>query len=264
MWGLSEADLFLSRDLDTAQISSEYGQTPWQTLKGLIAKYGVRNSEVTAIAPTANSSIRMAQNEMHEPFTRNMYVRQYIGGSIQVVNKYLVQELLELNLWNEGMLAKIVNADGSILNIEEIPDDIKERYRTVYEIDWRDLVDMMADRSAFVSQSGSFNHYTSYQEAGPTIFTQKILYAWRKGLKSLSYYMHTETATTAKKELAGLSETKSSQINDSIVDNLSSGPNPVSPLQMNITDKTAQNGVKILADGTICDRSNPDCEACSS
>jgi ribonucleoside-diphosphate reductase alpha chain len=174
----------------------------WIELRESIAQYGVINSEVTALAPTASSSVRMGNNEMHEPFTRNLYVRQTIAGSIQIVNKYLMQDLQALGLWDEEMIDDIMMADGSVQNISRIPANIKERYQTSYELDWKKLIDMNADRAAFVSQSNSFNHYTPFEESSPTAYTQKIIYAWKKGLKTLSYYMHTETATTAKKDLA--------------------------------------------------------------
>lgn len=173
----------------------------WSDLKTSVAKYGVINSEVTALAPTASSSIRMGNNEMHEPFTRNLYVRQTIAGSIQIVNKFLMKDLQEINLWTEDVVDEILSNDGSIQNIKSIPEEIKLRYQTAYEIDWKQLVDMNADRAPFISQSSSFNHYTSFADASPTAYTQKIIYAWKKGLKTLSYYMHTETASTAKKEM---------------------------------------------------------------
>ncbi|NJK71456.1 MAG: ribonucleoside-diphosphate reductase subunit alpha [Thermales bacterium] len=191
MWGIKEEDLIL--------------QEKWTQLKKDIIEYGLRNSEVTALAPTASSSVRMGNNEMHEPFTRNIYVRQTIAGSLQIVNRFLVQELNELGLWNQGLCNDIISQDGSIQGIADIPEDIQKRYKTVYELDWKDLIDMMADRSPFVSQTSSYNHYTTYSESGPTAFTQKIIYGWKKNLKTLSYYQHTETATTAKKELGGIS-----------------------------------------------------------
>jgi ribonucleoside-diphosphate reductase alpha chain len=190
MWDIDESDLQL-------------GKKVWDDLKENIKKYGLRNSEVTALAPTASSSVRMGNNEMHEPYTRNIYVRQTIAGSMQIVNKHLVRELVSLNLWNERVCNQILDQDGSVQGISSIPADIQERYRTVYELPWQDLVDMQADRSVFVSQTSSYNHYTTYEESGPTAFTQKVIYAWKKGLKTLSYYQHTETASTAKKELGG-------------------------------------------------------------
>lgn len=186
---------------------------------------------------------------MHEPYTRNVYVKQSIAGSLQVINRHLVKELVDLGLWNQEMFEKIVYLDGSVQSIQEIPADIRERYKTVYEIDWRDIIDMMADRAPFVSQTHSFNHYTSYDDAGPTAFTQKIIYAWKKGLKTLSYYMHTETASTAKKEMAGFSVTAQKQ--------------PANTGFVTLAKETEQT-VKVLADGTICDMSDPDCEACQA
>lgn len=237
MWGIDEESLFLNNEGNSLEILNEFGDKPWAKLKSLIKQYGVRNSEVTALAPTANASIRMAQNEMHEPFTRLVFVRQYIAGSIPVVNQYLVKDLEELGLWNDEMYNQIMYEDGSIQNISSIPSEIRSRYRTVYEFDYKDLIDMMADRSAFVSQSGSLNHYTSYKDAGPTVFTQKILYGWKKGLKSISYYMHSETASTAKKEMSGISKLDSVQPKES--DSASQGEQ-------------------------FCDMTDPNCEFCST
>ncbi|MGL4759017.1 MAG: ribonucleoside-diphosphate reductase subunit alpha [Patescibacteria group bacterium] len=192
MWGTTE--LFL--------------KDKWAELKESVKQHGVMNSEVTALAPTASSSIRMGNNEMHEPFTRNLYVRQTIAGSIQIVNKYLMKDLQDLGLWSDEIVNQILQQDGSIQSITSIPQEIRNRYETAYEIDWKKLIDMNADRSPFVSQSISFNHYTSFEDASPTAYTQKIVYAWKKGIKTLSYYMHTETASTAKKEMAQVVRTK--------------------------------------------------------
>jgi ribonucleoside-diphosphate reductase alpha subunit len=234
MWGLTEENLHLD-------------QTKWLELKADIMKYGVRNSEVTALMPTASSSIRMGNNEMHEPFTRNIYVRQYIGGSVRVVNKYLVNDLIELDLWNEELCNKIIYNEGSVQGLLELPAEIQSRYRTAYELDFKNIVDMMADRSPFVSQAASFNHFVTYDESGPTAFTQRIIYSWKKGLKTLSYYIHTETASTAKKELGGLS------ISENIVKpGLDIKVQSSSPME-----------VKILADGSLCSLEEG-CEVCSS
>ncbi len=191
MWGVDSKELLFKKE--------------WTQLKNDIAKHGLRNSEVTALAPTASSSIRMGNNEMHEPYTRNVYVRQTIAGSMQIVNKHLVNELVEIGVWSQVLCDKIIMQDGSVQGIDEIPADIQERYKTVYELDWMKLIDMMAERSPFVSQTSSYNHYTTYENSGPTAFTQKIIYAWKKGLKTISYYQHTEAASTAKKELGMVS-----------------------------------------------------------
>jgi len=172
----------------------------WIKLKADIQKFGLRHSEVTALAPTVSSAIRMDNNDGFEAFTRNVFIRQSIAGSMQVINKYLVDDLIKLGLWENALFNQIINKDGSIDGISTIPLEIQRKYRTVFEIDWKTLTDMQTDRSPFVSQSSSFNHYTSYKDASPTTFTQKILYSWKSKHKTLSYYMHTETATTAKKE----------------------------------------------------------------
>ncbi len=194
MWGVKEDELLLKDE--------------WAQLKKDIMEFGLRNSEVTALAPTASSSVRMGNNEMHEPFTRNVYIRQTIAGSMQIVNRFLVDELTELGVWNQDLCNQIVARDGSVQGINDIPAEIQDRYKTVYELDWKDLIDMMAERSPFVSQTSSYNHYTTYGESGPTAFTQKIIYGWKKKLKTISYYQHTEAATTAKKELGGISSDK--------------------------------------------------------
>jgi ribonucleoside-diphosphate reductase alpha chain len=187
---------------DMWDVKDTFLNDKWLELRSSIIKHGVVNSEVTALAPTASSSIRMGNNEMHEPFTRNLYVRQTISGSIQIVNKYLMNDLQAIGMWTDDIIDEILANDGSVKVINSIPLEIRKRYETAFEIDWKKLIDMNADRSPFVSQSISFNHYTAFADASPTAYTQKIIYAWKKGIKTLSYYMHTETASTAKKEMA--------------------------------------------------------------
>ena len=225
MWGVDENDLFLGKD-------------KWRALKAQIAEYGIRNSEVTSLMPTASSSIRMGNNETNEAFTRNVYVRQYIGGSIQMVNKHLVNDLSELGLWSEELCNQIITNEGSVQGIQSIPSEIQSRYRTAYELSFRDQIDMMADRSPFVSQSSSLNHFVTYQNSGPTAFTQRIIYAWKKGLKTLSYYIHTETASTGKKELGGIASKVVLDIKETIE-------------------------TKVFEDGTVCTMEE-DCEVCSA
>ncbi len=277
---LSAEDIGLEETL-VAEINEIDNSNLWSWLRSEIVKHGVRNSEVTAQAPTAASSIRMGNNEMYEPYTRNVYVRQHIGGSVQVVNPHLVKELIELNLWTQEIFDAIIYKEGSVQGINKIPAEIQERYQTVYEIDWKAMLDMMADRAIFLSQTGSYNHYTSYQESGPTAFTQKIIYAWKKKLKTLSYYMHTETASTAKKELGGNSVAiptmdSNSSLNNSLSQTLegnSAGINVSiktglnSEFSSNLMDADNQNNglepSKILADGSVCEMKDG-CIECSS
>jgi len=238
MWGLSDNDTFL-------------GVEKWGELRANLTKYGARNSEVTALMPTASSSIRMGNNEMHEPFTRNIYIRQYIGGSIRILNRYLVNDLIELGLWSEDLCNRIIYNEGSVQGLDEIPADIQSRYRTAYELDFKTMIDMMADRSPFVSQAASLNHFITYTDSGPTAFTQRIVYAWKKGLKTLSYYMHTETASTAKKELGGLSvEIKTPNTQDQI------------KIRQNLNTVGEIGPIEALMEGEL--DSLKDCENCSS
>jgi ribonucleoside-diphosphate reductase alpha chain len=202
-------------------------------LKEHIKIHGVRNSEVTALAPTASSSIRMQNNEMHEAFTRLVFVRQYIGGSVPVIVRPLVDDLVEADLWDIDMYNDILQNEGSIQQVQRIPAEIKARYRNVYELPWQAFIEMMADRSPFVSQTASLNHYVSYEDSGPTAFTQRILYGWKLGLKTLSYYIHTEAASTGKKEMSGVNTTKAQPVKEIISDQ-------------------------------FCDMSDPDCEFCSA
>jgi ribonucleoside-diphosphate reductase alpha chain len=242
MWGLKESDLHFD----------------WNELKGDIMKYGLRNSEVTALAPTASSSVRMGNNEMHEPYTRNIYIRQTIAGSIQVVNKHLVRELVELGIWNQDICNQIITRDGSVQGISEIPESIQKRYRTVYELPWQELIDMQADRSAFVSQTSSYNHYTTYEDSGPTAFTQKVIYAWKKGLKTISYYQHTEAASTARKELGGYTslaneaESRAQFREETQGEGLETATNRWTP-SANVVD----DGMEVMAIGEVCE----DCQA---
>ena len=232
MWGVDENDLQLSKKT-------------WSELKKNIQKYGLRNSEVTALAPTASSSVRMGNNEMHEPYTRNVYVRQTIAGSMQIVNKHLVNELVAIGVWNEQVCNQILSQDGSIQGVDSIPAEIQERYRTVYELPWMDLIDMQADRSVYVSQTSSYNHYTTYEDSGPTAFTQKVIYAWKKKLKTLSYYQHTETASTAKKELGGVTAFTNNNLRRATDANLKSRWTP----SVNIVD----DGIEASVIGEVCE-----------
>jgi ribonucleoside-diphosphate reductase alpha subunit len=191
MWGLSEKDLFLG--------------DRWLELKKDIAKYGIRNSELTALAPTASSSTRMSNNEMHEPFSRNIYVKSTICGEVRIINPYLVADLGKH--WSQYLANQIILNRGSVQGISEIPAEIQAKYKNAYELDSKDLIDMMADRSPFVSQTASFNHFVYTDASLLQEFTRRVLYAWKKRLKTLSYYCHTGSKTTGSSDLAMNQET---------------------------------------------------------
>jgi ribonucleoside-diphosphate reductase alpha subunit len=167
----------------------------WYSLKAEVLKHGVRNSLLVAPMPTASTSQILGNNECFEPYTSNIYVRRVLSGEFVVVNKHLLNDLIELNLWNDEMKNRIIANNGSIQKIEDIPDHIKEVYKTVWEIKQRTLIDMAADRGAFICQSQSLNLFVD----APTTskLTSMHFYGWRKGLKTGMYYLRSKAASQA-------------------------------------------------------------------
>lgn len=169
----------------------------WEQLKDEVAKYGVRNSLLIAPMPTASTSQILGNNECFEPYTSNLYSRRVLSGEFIVVNKYLMRDLVRLNLWTDKMRNKILAANGSIEKIPEIPKEIKELYKTVWEIKQKTLIDMAADRGPYIDQSQSLNLFVE----SPTFakLTSMHFYAWKKGLKTGMYYLRTRPAVDAIK-----------------------------------------------------------------
>ncbi len=179
-----------------------WGVTPsarwdWETLKADIRQVGIRNSLLLAPMPTASTSQILGNNECIEPYTSNIYNRRVLSGEFIVVNKYLLKDLVDLGIWNGKIKDKIIAQNGSVQNIDEIPDDIKEIYRTVWEIKQRSLIDMAADRGAFICQSQSLNLFI--QEPNFAKLTSMHFYSWKKGLKTGMYYLRTKAAADAIK-----------------------------------------------------------------
>jgi ribonucleoside-diphosphate reductase alpha chain len=179
-----------------------WGVTPtdrweWEVLREEVKKYGVRNSLLLAPMPTASTSQILGNNECFEPYTTNIYNRRVLSGEFTVVNKHLLMDLVNLGLWNNDMKNKVIASNGSIQNIAEIPAPIKELYKTVWEIKQRTIIDMAADRGAFICQSQSLNLFI----ADPNFakLTSMHFYAWEKGLKTGMYYLRTKPAATAIK-----------------------------------------------------------------
>jgi len=169
----------------------------WDVLKEEVKKYGVRNSLLIAPMPTASTSQILGNNECFEPYTSNIYTRRVLSGEFPVVNKHLLRDLVKLDLWNESMKNKIIAANGSIQSTDEIPQDLKDIYKTVWEIKQRSIIDMAADRGAYICQSQSLNLFI--QDANFAKLTSMHFYAWKKGLKTGMYYLRTKSAADAIK-----------------------------------------------------------------
>jgi ribonucleoside-diphosphate reductase alpha chain len=169
----------------------------WDILKEEVAKYGVRNSLLLAPMPTASTSQILGNNECFEPYTSNIYARRVIAGEFIIVNKHLLRDLVDLGIWNEDLKNKIIVANGSIQNVEEIPENIKELYKTVWEIKQRSIIDMAADRGAYICQSQSLNIFLEAPNVAK--LTSMHFYAWKKGLKTGMYYLRSKAATEAIK-----------------------------------------------------------------
>lgn len=178
-------------------VTPDSGRWDWYALKQQVRKHGVRNSLLLAPMPTASTSQILGNNECFEPYTSNIYTRRVLSGEFIVVNKHLMTDLIKLNLWDERMKNRIMEANGSVQNIPEIPDHIKELYRTVWEISQKSIIDMSADRGAYICQSQSLNIHL--QDANFGKMTSMHFYAWKKGLKTGMYYLRTKAATDAIK-----------------------------------------------------------------
>ncbi|TFK52306.1 hypothetical protein OE88DRAFT_1657496 [Heliocybe sulcata] len=177
-----------------------WGVTPtdlwdWTSLKERIARTGLRNSLLVAPMPTASTSQILGFNECFEPYTSNIYTRRVLSGEFQVVCPWLLRELVERNLWDDQMRNRIIAHNGSIQHIPEIPDDLKKIYKTVWEISQKKILDMAADRGAFICQSQSLNVHLQSPTMGQ--LTSMHFYGWSKGLKTGMYYLRTRPASQA-------------------------------------------------------------------
>jgi len=169
----------------------------WTKLKQKVKKNGVRNSLLLAPMPTASTSQILGNNECFEPYTSNIYTRRVLSGEFIVVNKHLLKDLINLNLWDDSMKDRLMEANGSIQEIKEIPENIKLLYRTVWEISQKSIINMAADRGAYICQSQSMNIHMQNATFGK--LTSMHFHAWKKGLKTGLYYLRTKAATDAIK-----------------------------------------------------------------
>jgi ribonucleotide reductase alpha subunit len=196
-----------------------WGVTPstlwdWAGLKEEIAQHGMRNSLLMAPMPTASTAQILGNNESTEPFTSNMYNRRVLAGEFTVVNKHLLRELTAIGLWTERVRNKIIADGGSVQNVQEIPESIRKVYKTVWEIPQRAILDMAADRGAFICQSQSMNVHIG--DPNTKKLTSMHFYAWKKGLKTGMYYLRTRPKAdaiqfTVNQEMLAETNTKPAQ-----------------------------------------------------
>jgi ribonucleoside-diphosphate reductase alpha chain len=170
---------------------------PWKELKEKVIMYGMRNSLLIAPMPTASTSQILGNNECFEPFTSNLYTRRVLAGDFVVVNKYLVDDLVNLNMWTSEIRTSIIANNGSIQNMLELPGELRELYRTAWEIPQKTLIDMARDRAPFICQSQSLNLFLS--EPSYAKMSSMHFYAWKAGLKTGCYYLRTRAVSSAQK-----------------------------------------------------------------
>jgi len=183
LWGLKDEDLS--------------GRWDWASLRKEVMEHGVRNSLLMAPMPTASTSQILGNNEAFEPYTSNIYTRRVLSGEFIVVNKHLLEDLVERGLWNEDLKQEIMRNNGSIQNIDRIPADLKELYKTVWEMSMKDIIDMSRQRGYFIDQSQSLNLFM--ENANFAKLTSMHFYAWQSGLKTGMYYLRTKSAVDAIK-----------------------------------------------------------------
>ena len=191
--GKFQYELWGKKDEDTS------GRWDWKFLRNEILNHGVRNSLLIAPMPTASTAQILGNNEAFEPFTSNLYSRRTLGGEFIVINKHLVNELLERGLWSDDIKKKLIMENGSVQNIPEIPVDVKEIYKTVWEMSQKRILTMAANRSIYIDQSQSLNLFID--NATKTKVMAAHLYGWKLGLKTGMYYLRTKAAVDPIKGL---------------------------------------------------------------
>ena len=183
LWGMKDEDLS--------------GRWDWTDLRTKVKKHGVRNSLLVAPMPTASTSQILGNNEAFEPYTSNIYTRRVLSGEFIVVNKHLLEDLVKLNLWNDDVKDAIMRANGSVQGIDVIPQELKDLYKTVWELSMKDIIDMSRHRGYFIDQSQSLNLFM--EGANMAKLTSMHFYAWKSGLKTGMYYLRTKSAVDAIK-----------------------------------------------------------------
>jgi ribonucleoside-diphosphate reductase alpha chain len=245
---------------DMWNVTPSSGNWDWEKLRQQVVEHGVRNSLLVAPMPTASTSQILGNNECFEPYTSNIYARRVLSGEFAVVNKHLLKDLIKLNLWNETMKNKLISANGSVQNIPEIPQNLKELYKTVWEIKQKTILEMAADRGAYICQSQSLNIHIQDVNFGK--LTSMHFHAWKLGLKTGMYYLRTKAAADAIKftieKQADVAIEQSNDVHETELQYAAHAAQAAAAASFQTDD--AQN----RADMT-CSLDNPEaCEACGS
>ena len=174
-------------DMWNVQPDRERLNYDWDSLRAQVVENGIRNSLLVAPMPTASTAQILGNNECFEPLTSNIYSRRTLAGEFVIVNKNLVKDLQEINMWNEAIKNNIIANRGSVQYLEGLPDDLREKYKIVWEMPMRDIIDMARDRGAFICQSQSLNLWV--EDPDPKTLTNIHFYSWQAGLKTGMYYL---------------------------------------------------------------------------
>ena len=239
LWGLNESDLS--------------GLWDFSVLKAEIKNFGLRNSLLVAPMPTASTAQILGNNECFEPFTSNLYKRNTLSGEYAIVNKHLVEDLVNNSLWTDNVRMKLFINNGSVQEIEEIPADIREVYKTVWEMKGKSILEMARDRNYFIDQSQSLNMFMA--EPTMTKLSSAHFYGWKLGLKTGMYYLRTKPKASAMKGL-GIDTSSMQTLDKALVVEVAKVETPKVEIS---TDFNAED-----FNSAVCSLDNPDCEACGS
>ena len=230
----------------------------WDILKEEVKTHGVRNSLLLAPMPTASTSQILGNNECFEPYTSNIYARRVLSGEFVIVNKHLLKDLVKLGIWNDGLKNKIIVANGSVQGIKEIPDNVKALYKTVWEISQKVIINMAADRGAYICQSQSLNLFV--QDANFAKLSSMHFYGWKAGLKTGMYYLRTKAAADAIKFTVDAIEKEAPEVlgNEDVL--IMERQQQISAERQAILEAEAIKAAQI----TCSIDNKDDCEACGS
>jgi ribonucleoside-diphosphate reductase alpha chain len=254
LWNLNDEDLS--------------GMWDWSKLRKSVMKYGVKNSLLLAPMPTASTAQILGNNECFEPFTSNIYRRNVLSGEFVVVNKHLVMDLINLGLWNDKIRIEMIKNNGSIQDIQDIPQEIREVYKTAWEMKLSNLIDMSADRGAFICQSQSLNLFM--RDANVAKLNKALFYGWKKGLKTGMYYLRSNAKAEAKKSL-GAEVNKVEEVSEDFntpkvvqVESVSVKENVQEEVNVTPVVEMSQDEINAMSQ-LQCSIDNPDdCIACGS